>query len=143
MGLCSFLSLVSCSGVRPPEVNTEQLAACPDSPNCVSSLSAETDHQHFIPPLYYQSSQAEAQAHLLTVIENLPRTAVMTAQTQYVYAEFTSLVFRFVDDVEFLFIPEQQLIHVRSASRLGHSDFGVNRRRVETIRRQFEALNHR
>ncbi len=145
MGLASILSLLSCSGERPQQVNTKppQLAACPNSPNCVSSLSAETDSQHFVTPFRYHSTLAQAQAHLLTVIENTPRTTLVTTQPQYIYAEFTSLVFRFVDDVEFLFMPEQQLIHIRSASRLGHSDFGVNRKRVETLRRHFEALNHR
>lgn len=145
IGLFSIMSLLSCSGERPPQVGTEppQLAACPDSPNCVSSLSAQTDSQHFITPLSYQGTLAQAQADLLTVITSLPRTTVITIQPQYIYVEFTSLVFRFVDDVEFLLIAEQPLIHVRSTSRLGYSDFGVNRQRVETIRRHFEALNHR
>ena len=52
----------------------------------------------------------------------------------YLYAEYSSALFGFVDDVEFYFPPETHIIHVRSASRLGHSDLGVNRKRIEAIR---------
>lgn len=67
----------------------------------------------------------------------MPRTRVVTDESGYLHAECTSLVFRFVDDVEFWFDQRESLVHVRSASRIGHSDLGVNRRRIEHIRNQF------
>ena len=80
---------------------------------------------------------AEAQARLKQVLLNEPRTRIVKEEGGYLHAEARSFLFRFVDDVEFMFDADQQVIHVRSASRLGYSDLGVNRRRVERIRRAF------
>jgi uncharacterized protein (DUF1499 family) len=71
------------------------------------------------------------------IVAALPRAQIIVSETDYLYVEFTSRVFRFVDDVEFLTDPTESVIHVRSASRVGHSDFGANRRRVEQIRTKF------
>ena len=74
----------------------------------------------------------------MKIIASLPRTQVVSHTNEYIHAECTSLIFRFVDDVEFLLDEEKYLIHVRSASRVGYSDLGVNRKRIETIRQQFQ-----
>lgn len=71
----------------------------------------------------------------------MKRARIVLAEERYIRAEFTSAFFRFVDDVEFLLDDGTETIHVRSASRVGHSDFGVNRRRVKEIRLRFDALN--
>ncbi len=113
----------------------DRLAPCPDSPNCVSSLSEDPDHR--IEPLRYATSSQVAQEQLLTVLRSLPRVRLVTSEPTYVHAEFTSMVFRFVDDVEFKFVDQDKIIQVRSASRVGYYDFGANRRRVEEIRRRF------
>lgn len=115
----------------------DRLAPCPDSPNCVSSLSGDSDHR--IEPLRYASSAEAARERLLDVLRSLPRVRIVTSEPTYIHAEFTSAVFRFVDDVEFRFGDQDKVIQVRSASRVGYYDFGANRRRVEEIRRQFEA----
>lgn len=81
-----------------------------------------------------------ALAQLKQVIRSLPKTSIITETDSYIYAEFTSAIMGFVDDVEFYLEPEARVFHVRSASRLGKSDLGVNRKRVETIRSQFQAL---
>ena len=112
-----------------------KLSPCPDSPNCVSSQSQ--DPSHFIEPLSYTDSQTEAKARLLKVMEAMPRTQVISNTENYIHAECTSLIFRFVDDVEFLFDHKKKLIHVRSASRIGYSDLGTNRKRIEALRQQF------
>jgi uncharacterized protein (DUF1499 family) len=67
---------------------------------------------------------------------SLPRTKIITETPTYLYAEATSKVMRFVDDVEFLFADEAEIseVHVRSASRKGYRDFGVNRERIEQVR---------
>lgn len=110
----------------------KQLAPCPSSPNCVSTQAQ--DEQHAIAPLRYQRSKAEAKETLKTIVLSLPRTRLAEEDDTYLRVEFTSLLLRFVDDVEFLFDDEAKTIHFRSASRIGYSDFGVNRRRMEEIR---------
>jgi uncharacterized protein (DUF1499 family) len=76
---------------------------------------------------------------LTVIVQTFPRTSVITVSDSYLHAEFTSLIFRFVDDVEFVIDNDAKVIHVRSASRLGTSDLGVNRKRVEEIRRLWNA----
>ncbi len=116
-------------------LEVKQLPACPQSPNCVSSQS--TDPEHFIEPFAYHGALEEAKGRLLQVISSLPRTKILEDKAAYLHAECTSLIFRFTDDLEFAFDDTRKVIHVRSASRVGHSDFGANRKRIETIRQHF------
>jgi uncharacterized protein (DUF1499 family) len=120
-------------------VTSGRLAPCPNKPNCVCSQDSESLHR--IEPLRYQGMPQEAMARLHAVLNSWPRTQVVTATDDYVHAECTSLVFRFVDDVEFLLDRTQGVIHCRSASRAGHSDFGVNRSRIEALRQAFQSAN--
>ena len=113
------------------------LAVCPGSPNCVSSRAADSGHQ--VAPLAFTGPAEAAFERLKAAVAALPRTRIITAADGYLHAECRSALFRFVDDLEFLVDREAQVIHCRSASRTGYSDFGVNRRRVETVRRSFEA----
>ena len=117
---------------------TERLSPCPDSPNCVSSQA--DDEQHAIDPIVFSGDPSRAWSQLKATLQLQKRTTVIEEGNFYLHAEVRSLVFRFVDDIEFILVPEQSLIHVRSASRTGYSDFGVNRRRVEAIRQSFEKL---
>jgi uncharacterized protein (DUF1499 family) len=128
------------AGKRPTNigVHSGQLAPCPSTPNCVNSQSQ--DAQNWIEPLNYDSTPAEAMTNLKTVIQNMERTNIITETENYLYAEFTTKLMGFVDDVEFLIAPTAQVIHVRSASRLGESDLGVNRKRIETIRAKLNEL---
>ncbi len=112
------------------------LAACPDTPNCVSSQA--TDSAHAIAPLYYGANAADAMQRLRAIVSGMPRTRIVAAADDYLHVEFTSAILRFVDDVEFRVDASQRVIHVRSASRVGRYDFGVNRRRVEAVRRAFD-----
>jgi uncharacterized protein (DUF1499 family) len=113
------------------------IAPCPDKPNCVSSQA--TDDRHRIEPLQFTGEPADAWARLKTILQAQPRTRIVSEQDGYLRAECTSRLFRFVDDVEFALRGRQGVIDVRSASRLGYSDFGVNRRRVERLRERFDA----
>lgn len=133
-------SLFSFSGSRPTNLGLTEgkLAACPSSPNCVSSQSQDAEHQ--IEALQYEGTPAEAIAQLKTTIEALPRTTIIQTTDNYLYAEFTSALMGFVDDVEFYINPDQPVIEVRSASRLGESDLGVNRQRIEAIRSAIAGL---
>lgn len=130
-----FLLSASCAAGEPT-AKPNQILPCPDSPNCVSSLSA--DKAHFIEPLHYAGSLADAKQRLIDILQNTKRVRLVKIEAQYIHAEFRSLIFRFIDDVEFYFPSEESIIHIKSASRTGYYDFGVNRRRVERLRSTFE-----
>ena len=122
------------SGKRPADlgVRNGKLKAAPSSPNAVSSQATGGYHQ--IAPLACKGSLEQAMKALKAIVESTPNARIGQMRPDYLYAEYTSALMGFVDDVEFYFPPGGNIIHVRSASRLGHSDFGVNRKRIETIR---------
>lgn len=115
------------------------LPPCPGSPNCVSTQATD---KHAIAPLRYTSTQGEAMRRLLMVLRAIPRTTVVDSGQSSLRVEFRTRFFRFVDDAQFLFDDQAKTIHFRSASRIGYSDMGVNRRRMEEIRKAFEATEH-
>lgn len=123
-----LLTLIGCAGDRPTTLGAQNntLAGCPDSPNCVCSF--ETRESHGIAALQGNLDDVRS------ALSQMPRVQIIREEGNYLYAEFTSSLMGYVDDVEFLAAPEQNIVHVRSASRLGYSDMGVNRARVETIR---------
>jgi uncharacterized protein (DUF1499 family) len=122
------------AGKRPNNlgVSNGKLALCPNSPNCVSSQSTDTVHK--IAPLTFTSTPQQAIANIKNIIQSLPRTKIITETEDYLYVEFKSALLGFIDDVEFYLDSHANVIQVRSASRLGQSDLGVNRQRIETIR---------
>jgi uncharacterized protein (DUF1499 family) len=124
------------SGVGPGLADG-QLAACPNKPNCVSSQAAPSDRRHYIEALTYSDGPAQARERFEQTIAGMPSARVVVREANYWRAEFTSRLWRFVDDVEFLFDDDARRIDIRSASRVGYGDFGVNRRRIEEIRRGF------
>jgi uncharacterized protein (DUF1499 family) len=126
--------LMACAGARPAHlgVAAASLAPCPDSPNCVSSDAA--DAAHAIPPFDLAAPPQQAWRAARAALEGMPRTRVVTDTGSYLHAECTSAIFRFVDDLELQLRASEGRIAVRSASRLGRGDMGVNRRRVEELR---------
>jgi uncharacterized protein (DUF1499 family) len=118
-------------------VREGRLAPCPASPNCVSTEAGDSAHQ--IEPIPWGGTAEEALVAIRAALAKMPRTTVVTAEGNYLHAEARSLLFRFVDDVEFLVDPAQKLIHFRSASRIGYSDLGANRARMERFRTLFAA----
>lgn len=133
------LFVVSLTAPRPDNlgVHDGQLAKAPESPNCVSTQTP--DRSHWIAPLTFAGTPADAISQLGSVVSQLPGSTIIEQTDEYLYVEFRSQIFRFVDDVEFLVEPESARIHFRSASRVGHSDLGTNRNRMEQIRALFEA----
>ncbi len=129
--------LLGCRMQQPPTLGATagRLHPCPDSPNCVCSQDPDADHQ--IAPLAFTGPGPAALARLKTVVLAEPRVKITGEHDGYLRAEFTSRIFRFVDDVEFLLDEPAKVIHVRSASRVGRSDLGVNRKRVEHLRDAF------
>jgi apolipoprotein D and lipocalin family protein len=115
--------------------NIKMITSCPSTPNCVSSV--DKGRKHFIEPLRFVGSAKDAQYRLLNILSELKLARVVTVEDNFIGAEFTSFVFRFIDDVEFYYDDPHKIIHVKSASRVGYSDLGANRRRVEKIRKLF------
>lgn len=110
-----------------------ELKPCPDSPNCVSSLADDPSHQ--VDPFQLAAQHRDTGwSAVRQAVSEQPRTTVIVATDAYLHAECRSRVFGFVDDLELSLAPDGETISVRSASRLGYADFGVNRRRVEKLR---------
>lgn len=89
-------------------------------------------------PIPYAGTPEQARERLLAVLRAWPRTKIVREEPGAVTVECRSRIFRFVDDVDFRFDDEARLIHFRSASGLGRRDFGVNRERMEGIRKLYD-----
>ena len=113
--------------------------SCPNKANCVNSQEDEKNKKHFIEPYYTTLSLEEFLSQFEKVISGISNASLVEKQSNYMHLEFTSTLFGFVDDFE-IFIPQPFAgkIHVRSASRVGYSDMGANRSRVEEIRKLLE-----
>ncbi|WP_414550980.1 DUF1499 domain-containing protein [Anabaena sp. CCY 0017] len=120
-------------------VENGHLSSCPASDNCV--VSQDADAKHAIDPITYHVDRDVARETLLKVLSVVPRTEVVEQTDNYIHALSKSRIFKFVDDVEFYLPADEPVIHTRSASRIGESDLGVNRRRVEQIRLALRDLN--
>ena len=139
-GIIILWGISSCSGSRPEKLGLKNklFTPCPGSPNCV--LSLQSDVKHKILPLAYTGSLEAAKERLNQVILSHENAQIITQNGDYWHVEFTSRWMRFIDDVEFYFMESEELIHVRSASRMGYYDYKINRKRVEKIRYRFEKL---
>ncbi|MFQ3219845.1 MAG: hypothetical protein ACI8R9_002293 [Paraglaciecola sp.] len=135
--------LTGCAGTMSKlGIENGQLRACPSTPNCVNSQAK--DKEHFIEPIVITNSPSEAKDHILHILKEFKQSKVKVVEDNYIRAEFTSSILRFVDDVEFYFPDTKEgIIHVRSASRIGYSDLGVNRKRIEQIRSKIKAISHK
>ena len=136
--LGSILGLFGCSAPTTG-LTADGLRPCPDRPNCVTSQNG--DVRHAVAPIPYTGDRASARARMGRIVADQPGATIVAATDDYLHAEFRTRTLRFVDDVEFWFPVDRSLIHVRSASRVGYSDLGVNRRRVERLRALFTGNN--
>ncbi len=109
-------------------------------PNCVSSTVAASD-SHYIAPMVFSGDAVRAWQKLLALLGAQQRASLVEQQAAYLRAEFKTATMGFVDDVEFALDAKANAIQVRSASRLGVRDFGVNRRRIESLRAGFSQAN--
>ncbi|HSO06580.1 MAG TPA: DUF1499 domain-containing protein [Pelomicrobium sp.] len=138
IALAAVAAMAAAGSAGALGIDGGRLAPCPDSPNCVSSDA--TDPSHRIEPFRLAAAPEKAWAELQSVLGKMPRVTIAQRSADYLRAEFASAVFGFVDDVEFHLRAQDGVIAVRSASRTGYYDFGVNRRRVEDLR---DALRQR
>ena len=115
-----------------------KLAPPKRTPNSVSSQADPADAEHYVAPIAFRGDAVAAMAAARKAIEGMQGATVIRHEGAYLYAEFRTKLMRFVDDLELAYDEKAGLLHVRSASRLGRRDFGVNRARVESLRRRIE-----
>lgn len=134
--LMCLLFLTGCVSTKPKlGIENGALTKCPGTPNCVSSMEAKDSS--YIEPIIVMGTQQEVKEKILEILGQIKNTNIVVTEDNYIRAEFKSNFFHFIDDVEFYFPytdSKEIIIHVRSASRVGHSDFGVNRERIELLR---------
>ena len=123
---------------RPDNLGVKdgRLAPPKSTPNCVSSQADAADAEHYIAPIPFKGDVPAAMAAVRKAVEGMTDATVIRQDGGYLYAEYRTKLMRFVDDVEFFYDDKAGLIHVRSASRLGRRDFGVNRARIEAFRKR-------
>jgi len=115
---------------EPLGLVNEQLTPCPDKPNCICS-EYKNDTAHYTKPIIYKQSDLKLISSIITDMGG----QVQIQTEHYIAATFTSALFGFVDDLEARLDQNKQLLHIRSASRVGHSDFGVNKKRLEHFKK--------
>ena len=135
-----LLLTASCVGPRPTDIGPRDgaLAPCPESPNCVSSDA--TDDVHGIAPLTPGATASDWQA-ARDAVAAMPRTVIVSEREGYLHAESMTPIMRYVDDLELLHLPDEGVIAVRSASRVGYGDMNANRTRVEALRAALAAAS--
>ena len=116
----------------------KKLSPCPSSPNCVNSHHKDKK-DHYITPIKHTKTREVAKQALLKVLKSYSNAKIVKVTENYIHVHFTSSFFKFVDDIEFD-LSHEGVIHFKSASQTGHSDFGVNRKRMEEIKKKFNAL---
>ena len=132
-----FISLIALSCAGKPPTTIGNFTDCPKKPNCVSTKNSYS--KSYIEPIRYTGSRVEAIKILFMTLESFDDSRLKNIKNNYIYVEFVSKLFGFVDDVEFYF-NKPGVIEYRSASRIGYSDLGVNRNRMESIRSKFNDL---
>ena len=128
------------AGKRPENLGVKEGRLAPPrrTPNCVSSQAQPADAEHYVAPIRFTGTALDAIAAARKAVEGMRRATIIRHEGNYLYATFSSKLMGFVDDVEFTYDEKAGLLHVRSASRLGRRDFGVNRARVEALRSRIE-----
>lgn len=133
VGLCIYIVLSN----RLPEglgVTDGLLKSCPTSPNCVSTQAQPDDTTHYVEPIVYNGERKATQLKIESLMLTNGDARIVNSELGYVHFEVKSKLIGYIDDVEF-YLPEvDSVVHFRSASRVGHSDLGVNRERFNQIK---------
>lgn len=131
----AFIGLAGCAGSPPNNlgVTNSQLAPCPSSPNCVSSYATDKDKK--VAPWIYNGTQEQAQKKLVELLQAKENVTLIEDSPSYIRAEFETALMGFVDDVEFVI--EDGIVKMRSASRVGYSDLGANKDRIDALQKEF------
>lgn len=137
--LLSIIILSGCSNISKNPLGTrkeESFCILLDAPNYVTSVTKEKDFR-YIEPIKYNGNKKLAKEKIRKILLKDKHITIIKEDENYIHAESRSAIFKFVDDLEFYFPEDQNIIHIRSKSRLGYSDLGVNNRRLEKIKKEF------
>ncbi len=136
-GIVLSVFIIGCTGTRPTSIGIVNggLTPCPAKPNCVSSQAK--DKKHFSESFPYTTEKSVAFNCLKEIISGQKRTTIVFETDSYLHVEYKTACLGFVDDAEFYFPENESVVHFRSASRLGYSDLGVNKKRIEGLRTLF------
>ena len=126
-----LIPLLAASGTFAGEQPVNPLQPCPNKPNCVSTADPSATHR--FQPLPFHGTLQQTHEELVRLIGAMPRSAIVQRQESYIHATFTSRLLGFVDDLEFYLDESKQVVQMRSASRSGYYDFGVNKGRLEDV----------
>lgn len=126
------LLLVSCSSavIVAKGLNEGKLAPCKSKPNCVSSFDKRDSY--YMSSLDLRMSESEIIDKIIILLKERTDVEVITVEEGYIHAVFTTNLMKFKDDVEFLV--KKNTVHFRSESRVGYSDWGVNKKRIEEFK---------
>lgn len=133
--MVTMLGACSSATKKGPTYDGSELGACPNSPNCISSLAE--DDKHYLEAIEYDITKEQAKEIILEIVKEEKNSEVLKIEDDYIHVIFKSGVFKFIDDLEFVFLEDKNTINFRSAARSGYSDFGVNRKRLERIKKEF------
>lgn len=123
-------------GQKKLGLENEKFFPCSGKPNCVSSMSSTSDKQHYVAPLIIEKTKKDILAFIIEHLKKWPRTQLVKKTEKYLHFEIQSALFGFVDDLEIFWPKGSQYLHLKSSSRVGYSDFGVNRKRVEQLKKE-------
>jgi uncharacterized protein (DUF1499 family) len=132
---CFTVSGCATSGHVRSGVIGGKLLDCPNAPKCVSTQSE--NERHRMEPISFSGRVQDAQSTIISIIKGMKNSEIITVSEDYVYVQFKTSVFRFIDDVEFYFDSKEKLIHFRSSARFGYYDWKVNRKRMEYVVEEF------
>ena len=137
--LICVMTILSCNGKRPTHLGVTDagMTPCPSSPNCVSSDASDTAHR--VEAFVLSASLDDSWRVILEEVADMPGTTVVEENANYLHAQCASALFGFVDDLELHLRESANIVAIRSASRVGYSDLGANRRRVERLREALRA----
>ena len=136
VGILIMMNLFS----KAPEnlgIHNGKLADCPKSPNCVCTQATSESHQRAA--ILCPGDAATTMKRVKSTIGSMPRTRIVEESENYLRVEFTTAIMRYVDDVEFLIDDSAGVVHFRSASRVGYSDMGANRKRMTAFKEALAA----
>lgn len=131
----------------PREMRKEGLTSegkfypCPEKQVCVSTMAPKDDETHYMEPIEYSTSMEEAKEKIIKTVKSFKRTEIIDEKDNYIHTTFTTFLFRFTDDVEFLLDDTEKIIHFKSQSRVGGFDWGKNRSRMKKFKKKFNTLN--
>ncbi len=135
-----YMLFMSLSGASQADtISKKLLPPCQEIPNCLTSETIES--KHYIRPFKVKGEYGKAWSSLKNSLNQQSRVVITHESADNIHAEVTSLIFKFVDDIDFCLDKENNAIHVRTASRTGHIDFGINHRRIESLRAQLQKAN--